>query len=84
MVLSHIIIFSSKVYDKQYYFNFEIVNLPFLDGNVPCSSSYSVYILQLTRFEMVSSTVVPARSDSDLMFCLQSYQGLRIDRSLVY
>ena len=29
-------------------------------------------------------TVLPARSDSDLMFCLQSYQGLRIDRSLVY
>ena len=57
MVLSHIIIFASKVYDKQYYFNFEIVILPFLDGNVPCSSSYSVYILQLSRFEMVSSNV---------------------------
>ena len=24
------------------------------------------------------------KSDSDVMFCLQSYQGLRIDRSLVY
>ena len=23
-------------------------------------------------------------SDSDVMFCLQSYQGLRIDKSLVY
>ena len=29
-------------------------------------------------------TVLPAKSDSDVMFCLQSYQGLRIDRSLVY
>ena len=29
-------------------------------------------------------TVVPAKSDSDVMFCLQSYQGLIIDRSLVY
>ena len=29
-------------------------------------------------------TVVPAKSDSDVMFCLQSYQGLRIDRSLEY
>ena len=29
-------------------------------------------------------TVLPAKSDSDIMFCLQSYQGLRIDRSLVY
>ena len=31
-----------------------------------------------------SYTVVPAKSDSDVMFCLQRYQGLRIDRSLVY
>ena len=30
------------------------------------------------------ATVLPAKSDSDAMFCLQSYQGLRIDRSLVY
>ena len=30
-----------------------------------------------------SSTVLPAKSDSDFMFCLR-YQGLRTDRSLVY
>ena len=30
------------------------------------------------------STILPAMSDSDVMFCLQSYQGLRIDKSLVY
>ena len=29
-------------------------------------------------------TVLPAKSDSDVLFCLQSYQGLRIDISLVY
>ena len=27
---------------------------------------------------------LPAKSDIDVMFCLQSYQGLIIDRSLVY
>ena len=31
-----------------------------------------------------TGTVVPAKSDSDIMVCLQSYRGLRIDRSLVY
>ena len=31
-----------------------------------------------------SSTILPAKSDSGVMFCLQSYQGLRIDRSLVF
>ena len=30
------------------------------------------------------TTVLPARSDSDFVFCLHSYQGLIIDRSLVY
>ena len=29
-------------------------------------------------------TVLPAKCDSEVKFCLQSYQGLSIDRSLVY
>ena len=29
-------------------------------------------------------TVLPAKSDSGVMFCLQSYHGLIIDRLLVY
>ena len=33
--------------------------------------------------DVENSTVVPTKSDSDVMFCLQSYQGLRIDRSPV-
>ena len=37
-------IVSSKIYDKQDDFNFEIVNFPFLDGDVPRSPSYGVYI----------------------------------------
>ena len=36
-------IVSSKIYDKRDDFNFEIVNFPFLDGDVPRSLSY-VYI----------------------------------------
>ena len=31
-----------------------------------------------------NTNVLPAKSDSDAMVCLQSYQGLRIDRSFVY
>ena len=48
-------IVSSKIYDKQNDFNFEIVNFPFLDGYVPCSPSYGVYISQLIRFARVCS-----------------------------
>ena len=43
-------IVSSKIYDKRDDFNFEIVNFPFLDGYVPCSPSYGIYISQLIRF----------------------------------
>ena len=43
-------IVSSKMYDKRDDFNFEIVNFPFLDGDVPRSPSYGIYILKLVRF----------------------------------
>ena len=50
-------IVSSKIYDKRDDFNFEIVNIPFLDGDVPRSPSYGVYISQLIRFARVCSNV---------------------------
>ena len=37
-------IVSSKIYDQRDDFNFEIVNFLFLDGDVPRSPSYGVYI----------------------------------------
>ena len=40
---------SSKIYDKRDDFDFDIVNFPFLDGDVPRSTSYGVYISQLIR-----------------------------------
>ena len=38
-------------------FNFEIVNFPFLDGDVPRSPPYGVYISQLMRVARVCSNV---------------------------
>ena len=38
---------SSKIYDKRDDFDFDIVNFPFLDGDVPRTTSYGVYISQL-------------------------------------
>ena len=43
-------IVSTKIYDKSDDFDFEIVNFPFLDGDVSRSTSYVVYISQLIRF----------------------------------
>ena len=50
-------IVSSKLYDKQDDFNFEILNFPIFDGDVPRSPSYGVYISQLIRFARVCSNV---------------------------
>ena len=45
------------MYDTRDDFDFEIVNSPFLDGDVPRSTSYGVYISQLIRFARASSSV---------------------------
>ena len=47
----------TKIYNKRDDFDFDIVNFPFLDGDVPRSVSYGVYISQLIRFARVSSHV---------------------------
>ena len=50
-------IVSSKICDKRNDFNFVIVNFPFVDGDVPRSPSYGVYIPQLIHFAGVCSNV---------------------------
>ena len=48
-------IVSTKIYDKRDDFDFEIVNFPFLDGDVHRFTSNGVYISQLIRFARASS-----------------------------
>ena len=55
-------IVSTKIYDDRDTFDFEIVNFPFLDGDVPRSTSYGVYIPQLIRFARTSSYVADTRN----------------------
>ena len=43
-------LFSSKMYDKRDDFDFDIVNIPYLEEDIPCSTSYSGYISQLIPF----------------------------------
>ena len=50
-------IVSTKIYHKRDDFDFDIVNFPFLDGDVPRSTSYGVYISQLIRFARASCFV---------------------------
>ena len=50
-------IVSTKINDKRDDFDFEIVNFPFLDGDVPRSTSFGVYISRLICFAGASSHV---------------------------
>ena len=49
---------STKIYDKRDDFDFDIVNFPFPDGDVPRRTSYGVYVSQLIRFARASSKIL--------------------------
>ena len=70
-------IVSTKIYDKRDDFDFEIVNFPFLDGDVPHSTSYGVYISQLSRFARASSYVTAFNSRNKLLTQTLLKQGYR-------
>jgi hypothetical protein len=40
----------TKLYDKRDYFNFPVVNFPFICSNIPAAPTYEVYISQLIRY----------------------------------
>ena len=68
---------STKIYDKRDDFDFEIVNLPFLDGDVPRSTSYGVYISQRIRFARASSIVADFNTCNKLLTQKLLKQGYR-------
>ena len=68
---------SSKIYDKREDFDFDIVNFPFLDGDVPRSTSYGIYISQLIRFARVSSHVTDFNARNKILTCKLLHQGYR-------
>ena len=70
-------IVSSKIYDKRDDFNFEIVNFPFLDGDVPRSTSYGVYISRLIRFARVCSNVDDFNNNNLFLTAWLLKQGYR-------
>ena len=67
----------TKIYDKRDDFDFDIVNVPFLDGDVPRSASYGVYISQLIRFARVSSDVDDFNTCNKVLTAKLLRQGYR-------
>ena len=70
-------IVSTKNYDKRDDFDFDIVNFPSLDGDVPRSTSYGVYISQLIRFARASSYVADFNTRNKLLTQNLLKQGYR-------
>ena len=68
---------SSKIYDKHDDFDFDIVNFAFLDGDVPHSTSYGIYISQLIRFARVSSHVADFNARNKSLTAKLLQQGYR-------
>ena len=62
------------MFDKRDDFDFDIVNFPFLDGDVPRSTSCGVYISQLIRFARVSSHVDDFNTRNKAQLLRQGYR----------
>ena len=68
---------STKIYDKCDDFEFEIVNFPFLDGDVPRSTSHGVYISRVICFARASSYVADFNTRNKLLTQKLLKQGFR-------
>ena len=69
----------TKFHNKRDDFDFDIVNFPFLDGDVPRSTSYGVYISQLIRFARVSSYVDDFNTRNKVLLCQPNFSHKDID-----
>ena len=80
----------TKTYNKRDDFDFDIVNFQFLDGDVPRSIYYGVYVSQLLRFAPVSSHVDDLNTrnkvltakllkDTDILNFVRRFQSFIVD-----
>ena len=70
-------IVSIEIYDKRDDFDFDIVNFPFLNGDVPRRTSYGVYISQLIRFDRTPSNVSDFNCCNEALTAKLLRQGYR-------
>ena len=68
---------SSKIYDKRDDFDFDIVNFPFLDGDVPRRASCGVCVSRLIRFARVCNHVTDFNARNKCLTARLLQQGYR-------
>ena len=69
---------STKLYDKRDDFDFDIINFPFLDGDVLRCTSYVIYISQLVRFARASSNLSDFNCRNKAKLLRQSYRYFKL------
>ena len=68
---------STKIYYKRDDFEFDIINFPFLDGDIPRRTSYGVYVSQLIRFATASSSISDFNCRNKALTAKHLRQGYR-------
>ena len=68
---------SSKIYDKHDDVDFNIVNFPFLERDIPRTTSYGVYISKLIRFVRGSSHVADFNTRNKILTAKLLKEGYR-------
>ena len=71
---------SSKIYYQRHDFDFDVVNFPFFDGDVPRYTSYGVYISQLIRFGRWCSRVADFNARNKSLTAKLLKQGYRYNK----
>ena len=70
----------TKIYDKREDFDFEIVDFPLLDGDVPRATLYGVYISHLIRFARAYSYITDFNTRNKLLTQKPLKQGYRYQK----
>ena len=68
---------STKPYDKRDDYDFKIVNFPLVEGDVPRSTSFGLYIIQLICFARASSYITDFNTRYKLLTQRLLKQGYR-------
>ena len=58
-----------SIYDKRDDFNFQNINFPHMDSNIPGNLAYGVYISQLVRHATVCTSKVDFLHSDNLTIC---------------
>ena len=69
------VVLSTKIYNRRDELDFEAVGFPFLDGGVPCFTSYGVFVSQLILFAGASGRVAGFGEQSGLLTQRLLWQG---------